>query len=182
MKRLPTLFACALIAAPLWAQDDVTRHNLEIGGGGIFPVLGYKTDEYSAGPAGRAGYEFRFIKPLGAEIGITEAGLPFAECDKFGCTYPRETLRFLDYGIRGHFSRGRFDLSAGLGGGYIWFQRFAPFPNESLLQYSAKAAIAVDHRGRFRIAFTVRTWRDLGRPTQQWLSTTGSLVLGLGRL
>src|ERR1017187_5497469 len=69
-----------------------------------------------------AGYELRLVKPIGAEVGITEAGLPGTSCDRFGCTHPRETLKFLDYGLRGHIalSGGRIDLSAGLGGGYVW--------------------------------------------------------------
>jgi hypothetical protein len=32
------------------------------------------------------------------------------------------------------------------------------------------------------LGFTVRTWRDLGRPIQQWLSTTVSLIYGLGEV
>jgi hypothetical protein len=176
------LATLALLPCALWAQDGVTRHNLEIGGGGVFPLNGYIADNYSPGPAGRAGYELRLLKPIGAEVGITEAGLPGASCNRFGCTYPRETLRFLDYGLRGHIGLGRVDLSVGLGGGYVWFAKYDPFTNGALFQYSGKAAVALDRRGRFRIAFTVRTWRDLGRPTQQWLSTTGSFIFGLGRL
>jgi hypothetical protein len=176
----------ALASAPLWAQDGATRHNLEIGGGGIFPLNGYIADEYSAGPAGRAGYEFRLIMPLGAEVGITEGGPAGTVCDRFrfGCIHPRETLKFLDYGVRGHLglSGGRIDLSVGLGGGHIWYEYETFFRNVPLFQYSGKAAVALDRGKRFRIAFTVRTWRDLGRPTQQWLSTTGSFVFGFGRL
>jgi len=174
----------ALLTGALWAQDGATRHNLEIGGGGIFPLNGYIADNYSAGPAGRAGYELRLVKPLGAEVGITETGLPAASCDRFECTYPRETVKFLDYGVRGHvaLSRGRIDLSAGLGGGYVWYKYGDLFTNVPLFQYSGKAAVALDRGKRFRIAFTIRTWRDLGRPTQQWLSTTGSFVFGFGRL
>ncbi|HEV3202086.1 MAG TPA: hypothetical protein VGZ73_29510 [Bryobacteraceae bacterium] len=172
----------ALVSSALCAQDGATRHNLEIGGGGIFPLNGYIADDYSAGPAGRAGYELRLVKPLGAEAGITEAGLPGTSCDRFGCTHPRETLKFLDYGLRGHIglSGGRIDLSAGLGGGYVWYEHETFFRNGPLFQYSGKAAVALDRGKRFRIAFAVRTWRDLGRPTQQWLSTTGSFIFGFG--
>jgi hypothetical protein len=173
-----------LLSSALWAQDVATRHNLEIGGGGVFPVNGYITDDYSAGPAGRAGYELRLIKLLGAEVGITEAGLPGSSCNRFGCTHPRETVKFMDSGLRGHvaIAGGRIDLSAGLGGGYVWYQSETFFRNVALLQYSGKASIALDRGRRLRLAVTVRTWRDLGRPTQQWLSTTGSFIFGFGKL
>ena len=131
----------ALLAGGLWAQDGAARHNLEIGGGGVIPLSGYISEEYSAGPAGRAGYELRLIKTLGAEVGFTEAGPRGTECDRFGCTHPRETLKLLDYGLRGHLvlNDGRIDLSAGLGGGYVWHEYGDSFINVALFQYSAKA-------------------------------------------
>jgi hypothetical protein len=174
--------ACfVLLASALWAQD-ATLHNLEIGGGGVFPLSGYKADQYSAGPAGHAGYELRILRPLGAEAGFTEAGLPGTSCDRFGCTHPRQTLKFLDYGLRGHLmlDDGRIDLSLGLGAGYVWHEYRSYFGNGPMLQYSGRVAVALDSRKRFRIAVTLRTWRDIGRPTEQWLSTTGSLIFGFG--
>jgi len=182
MKFLILVLA-ACMAESIYAQDAWTRHNFEIGGGGMFPVSGYKAEEYSSGPAGRVGFEFHALKWLGAEVGINEAGLTGSSCESYGCTYSRETFRFLDSGLRAHvlLDRGRIDLSVGIGGGYVWYPYADLFTNEALLQYSGKAAVALDRGGRFRLAFTVRTWRDLGRPTQQWLSTMGSLVVGLDR-
>ena len=176
--------AILTLVSGAWAQDGVTRHNLEIGGGVVFPLAGYIADDYLAGPAGRAGYELRLAKPVGAEVGITETGLPGISCNRIGCTHTRETLKFLDYGLRGHvvLSGGRVDLSAGLGGGYVWYEFGNSFTNVHLFQYSGKASVALDRGKHFRIAFTVRTWRDLGRPTQQWVSTRGSFVFGFGRL
>jgi hypothetical protein len=91
-------------------------------------------------------------------------------------------VSFLDYGLRGivPVAAGRVELSAGLGGGYIWYGPDDSYYNGSLLQYSGKATVAIDHHKHFRVGFTIRTWRDLGRPTQQWLSTTLSVVYGLG--
>ena len=163
------------------AQTVVARHNLEIGGGGVFPVGGYLADYYSPGPAGRAGYELRLFRPVGAEVGITEAGLPGTSCSRFGCDHPRETLKLLDYGLRAHLTRGRVDLSAGAGGGQIWYEYGTPFNNASLFQYSGKAAIGLDRGNHFQLALTIRTWRDLGRPTQEWLSTTASFIFAFGR-
>ena len=176
------LTGLGLIALALCGQVPVTRHNLEVGATGIFPVNGYIANEYSAGPGWRPGYELRLLKPLGAEVGWTESWPLGTSCDRFGCTYPRETLKLLDYGLRGHIllGGGRVDLSVGAGGGYVWHPEDAFYKNGALFQYSGKAAIALDHRGRFRISFTVRLYRDLGRPTQQWLSTTGSFIYGFG--
>ena len=41
-----------------------------------------------------------------------------------------------------------------------------------------KAAIALDRNGHWRVNFTARTWRDLGRPIQQWLSTAAGISYG----
>jgi hypothetical protein len=170
-----------LLTASLYPQDHA-RHNLEIGGGGLFPLNGYIADNYSPGPAWRAGYELKLLKPLGVETGFTQAWPEGSVCNRFGCEHPRETLKLLDYGLRGHLPLidSRLDLSAGVGGGQIWYQRDSGFNNGALFQYSGKAAVALDPAARFKLAVTVRAWRDLGRPTQQWLSTTGSLILGFG--
>jgi hypothetical protein len=184
MNSFLVFFSClTLLTGSLRAQDGVTRHNFEIGAGGFFPLSGYSADNYSAGPALRPSYELRPIKPLGVEVGYTSAWMPGTTCSRFGCEHPRETVNFLDYGLRGHLpvAAGRVDLSAGVGGGYVWYQRDSSFYNGALFQYSGKAAVALDHAGRLKLAITLRTWRDLGRPTQQWLSTTGSLIFGFGK-
>jgi hypothetical protein len=171
----------ALLAIHAWAQ---TLHNLEVGAAGLFPLSGSRTTDYSAGAGWHPGYELRFLRPVGAEIGYTQAWLPGSSCNRFGCIHPIEPLKLLDYGLRGHLmlDDGRVDLSAGAGGGYVWYRYGNSFTNISLFQYSGKAAIALDHRKHFRIAFTLRAWRDLGRPTQQWLSTSGGLIFGFGGL
>jgi hypothetical protein len=164
-----------------FAQTGAARHNFEIDAGGVFPVGGYLADEYSPGPAGRAGYELRLFRPIGAEVGLTEAGLPGTSCSRFGCEHPRENLRLLDFGLRAHLTRGRIDLSAGVGGGHIWYGYGNPYNNSTLLQYSGKATVGLDRVNHFQLAFTVRTWRDVGRPIQQWLSTTAGIVFAFGR-
>jgi hypothetical protein len=186
--RIFVLLSClGLLAGPLYAQSPVGRHNFEVGAAGVFPVSGDRTTEYSAGPGLRAGYELRLFKHLGAEAGFT-AGWPLGTdtCGRFGCTYSRQNLELLDYGLRGvaPLADGRVELSIGLGGGYIWHQYgfSGPFgTNQSLFQYSGKAVFALDRQGHVRVGFTVREWRDLGRPTQQWLSTTVGVIVGLGR-
>jgi hypothetical protein len=185
--RTVALFVCLdLLAGASHAQSAFARHNLEFGAAGVFPVSGYRTISYDAGPGWAAAYELRLLKHLGAEAGFTEAW-PVATdgCSRFGCTYSRQPLKLLDYGLRGVASLGaRTELSIGLGGGYIWhpYGYSGPFgPNQHLLQYSGKAAFALDPQHRFRLTLTLRAWRDLGRPTQQWLSTTAGVCIGLGR-
>jgi hypothetical protein len=95
-------------------------------------------------------------------------------------------LKLLDYCLRGvaPLAAGRVEFSVGVGGGYVWHQYgFSGLfgSNQPLLQYSGKAAFALDRQGRSRVSLTLRTWRDIGRPTQQWLSTTVGVVVGLGR-
>jgi hypothetical protein len=183
LKRYLDCFVfMSLLAGVLAAQDGAARHSLEVGGSGVFPLSGWKASEYSAGPGLHAGYQLRLWKYVAADAGWTGSWLPGTSCSRYGCTYPRGEVGFLDYGLRGivPVDGGRVELSAGLGGGYIWFGPDASYYNSALLQYSGRATVAIDHLKHFRVGFTVRTWRDLGRPTQQWLATTVSLVYGLG--
>ena len=136
-----------------------------------------------AGAGLRVGYELRLLRHLGAETGFTEVW-PIAADTCLGrstCITSRQFLKLLDYGLRGvaPLAGGRVELSIGMGGAYVWNQ-WKTFNNGALVQYSGKAAFARDHKARVRVDFTLRLWRDLGRPTQQWLSTTGGVTVRLG--
>jgi hypothetical protein len=170
------------------AQDIPARHNFEFGAAGLFPLSGDRTVGYSPGPGYHGVYEFRLVQHLAADTGIAQTW-PVAtyNCGRFGCEYSRQRLGLLDYGARGvlPLAGGRVELSVGLGGAYVWHPQAesGPFgPNGALFQYSGKAAFALDERRRFRLTATIRTYRDLGRPTQQWLTTTVGLGYGLGRI
>jgi hypothetical protein len=186
MRTLAFLACLGLLAGASYAQSAFARHNLEFGAAGVFPLSGYRATSYNAGPGWHAGYELRLFEYLGAEAGFTEAWPVTTEtCNRFGCTNSRQPLKLLDYGLRGvaPLGAGRVELSIGLGGGYIWhpFGYSGPFgPNQPLFQCSGKAGFAVDRQRRLRLSLTVRAWRDLGRPTQQWLSTSGGMTLSLG--
>ena len=176
-------FLLLLFTSVLWAQDGAKLHNLEIGGGGIFPVAGYIANNSHSGPAGMASYELRLLKPLGAEIGYLEGSVPGAVCSRFGCEYPRAALSLLNYGLRGHlcWRDCRLDVSLGVGGAYVWNESYQGYADGTLFQYSAKVSVALDHSKHFRLAGTVRTYRDLGSPTQQWITTTGSFIFAFGK-
>jgi len=189
MVRLPILsFFLALSARALPAQVPISRANVEIDAAGVFPVDGFKAEEYSTGPGLRVGGEFRLHRNLVAEGGWTGAWMAtYYDCSRFGCSYSRLENKFLDYGLRGvlPLAGGRVELSLGVGGGYIWFDSTSGdnyYYNGSLFQYSGKAAVALDRNGHWRVNFTVRTWRDLGRPIQQWLSTAAGISYGFGNV
>ena len=187
MIRLSILSAfLALSAGALSAQDPVSRATVELDAAGVFPIGGFKAEEYSSGPGLRVGGEFRLHRNLVAEIGWTSAWMATDyDCSRFGCSYSRLENKFLDYGLRGvlPLAGGRVELSVGVGGGYIWFDKTSGDNydyNGSLFHYSGKAAVALDRNHRWRVNFTVRAFRDLGRPVQQWLSTAAGISYGFG--
>src|SRR4051794_34173376 len=89
---------CVWLGVPACAQ----RHNIEVAAAGVFPVGRYQTGVYSPGPGWHISYELRLSKRLGAEAGFTEGWLVGTDtCNRFGCAYSRQTLKLLDYGLRG---------------------------------------------------------------------------------
>jgi len=189
MKRVLYCFVVTTLVGISAAQSGPTRYRLDFGPTGVFPLSGFRTFSDSAGPGWRGGSELRLIKHLGAEAGFTEgwpSGLDTCNRVGTGCTYSRHSLKLLDYGIRGMapVAGARLELSVGLGGGYIWHPSidFLDRPNQALFQYSGKIAFALDRLGRTRFTFAVRTWRDLGRPTGQWLSTTAGISYAFGHV
>src|SRR5437879_2051304 len=103
MVRLPILsFFLALSAGALCAQVPIPRANVEIDAAGVFPVDGFKAEEYSTGPGLRVGGEFRLHRNLVAEGGWTGVWMAtYYDCSHLGCSYSRLENKFLDYGLRG---------------------------------------------------------------------------------
>jgi len=189
MVRLPIpSFSLALSTGVLSAQIPIPRASVEIDAAGVLPVDGFKAEEYSAGPGLRVGGEFRLHRNLVAEGGWTAAWMAaYYNCHSFGCSYSRLENKFLDYGLRGvlPLAGGRVELSVGVGGGYIWFDSASGdnnYYNVSLFQFSGKGSVALNRNAQWRVNFTVRTWRDLGRPIQQWLSTAAGISYGFGTI
>jgi hypothetical protein len=178
------ILLCSVVVAAK-AQVNAPLHNFEVSAAGGFPLSGYATNGFTAGPGWHTGYELRILKYLAPETGFTEiwpVAIDTCLSYRYTCISSRQYLKLFDYGLRGTapLAGGRVELSLGVGGGYEWNQ-WKRYNNGALFQYAGKAAFAVTHGGRVRAAFTVRLWRDLGRPTQQWLLTTGGVVVGLGR-
>jgi hypothetical protein len=180
MAKFFFLTARVCFFAGLLNAQNAMRHAVTLDTGGMIPLSGWKTIAYSAGPALRTGYEIRLATFFAAEAGWTRAWMRGTTCNRFGCEHPRRQLRLVDFGLRGvaPLASGRIELSIGMGGGHAWLSD--SYLNELLLQYSARATVAVDSPNRFRVGATIRTWRDLGRPTQQWLSVTAGVTYGFG--
>ncbi len=175
-----TFLLTLLFAFSVHAQE----HRVEGAAAGIFPLAGESIQSYDTGPALRAGYELRFVKYASADIGLTGARPEVPSCNRFGCVSDRTRIRLLDYGLRGLLPLGeRLELSGGFGGGYAWHRDSTAsfFLNESLIQYSGRIAVGLDRGQRLRLAFGARVWRDLGRPTQQWLLAGGGVIYSFGR-
>jgi hypothetical protein len=183
MCSLRTLIVMATVSIAGSAQG--LRQEMNVGAGALLPLSGFKAEEYTAALDLRVGYQLRLRKYLGAEMGWTGAWPSRTDFGRDFDQLVRDRLQLVDYGVRGivPVARDRAELSAGVGGGYIWYDRGSSnsFLNGSLLQYSGRVAAPLNSRRRIWIGMTFRVWRDLGRPTQQWLSTTGDVTYRFGR-
>jgi hypothetical protein len=191
MTKNPRLRMCDLLCvflvflsfvAAARAQSGYSRHTLTVGAGIISPVSGWKTSSYDAGPAVNLSYGCRVDRHLQAEVGYTGALSRYTDCYKFGCSLERKRVSLMDYGLRAilPLKNEHVQISAGLGGGYIWndLGSLNSFHNDVLIQYSGRMSVALDARQRFRVGSTLRFWRDIGRPTQQWLTVSGDFTYG----
>lgn len=179
------LAAALLIAFPCMLPAQ-SRYKVQLGATGVFPVTGFLADEYSPGPGLRAGGEVRLHRFVAVDAGWTGAWMPGTECSRFGCEHPRYENRLIDYGLRGviPMSHRGAELSLGVGGGYIWFDRssFAQYYNSALLQLSVELSVPIGASERFRLESSTRYWRDLGRPIQQWVAIGLGVSYNFGRL
>jgi len=183
MHWLRTLFVYATVSIAGSAQG--VRQEISFGAGALSPLSGFKAEDHTTGFELRVGYQLRLRKHLGAEVGWTGAWPSRTEFGRDFDQVVRDRLQLVDYGVRGivPVARDRAELSAGVGGGYIWYDQGSSnsYLNGSLLQYSGRVTAPVTPRRRFWVGITLRVWRDPGRPTQQWLSTTADLAYRFGR-
>jgi len=183
MRWLGSLAVFTTLCSAGFAQRF--QQDLSIATGILSPLSGYKADDHHTGPAFRIGYEIRLKRYISGEVGWTGAWPTRTEFGRDFDIIVRDSFKLVDFGLRGvmPIAGNRAEVSAGVGGGYIW-QRRGPsesFLNDSLLQFSGRVTAPVGARHRFRTGITVRVWRDLGRSTQQWLSATGDLTYRFGR-
>jgi hypothetical protein len=162
----------------LAADLHFAASTLVAGFGGAFPASGYRTFAFHNGPSLSAEYEFGVHRFAAATIGVENFLLPFDNTSKFGTSITRERVTLMPFGLRGivPVANGRVELFAGTGGAVLWSSEYNlahPFQGDKLLWHlNGGARIAIDRAKHFRIGPTVRHYRDLGRPTQQWVSAT----------
>jgi hypothetical protein len=155
------------------------RSAVSIGAGGGLPAGGYLTDEFSGGAAFAATYEFRLLKYVAPEIGLTDMLPKYTDYEKYETSVYNERVTLLSFGVRGvlPLAHGRVELFAGPAAAHLWSSSYyltqgyhAP---AWLFEIDAGARIAVDRRHRFWIGPAARFARDAGRPTEEWISLTG---------
>jgi hypothetical protein len=157
------------------------------GVGGAFPAGGYRTSEFHNGPLLAGEYEFGVHRFVAATIGVENFLLPFDNTSKFGTSTTRERVTLMPFGLRGivPVASGRVELFAGTGGAALWSSEYNlghPFQGNNLLWHlNGGARIALDRAKHVRMGPTVRYYRDLGRPTQQWLSITADFSYRFGQ-
>ncbi len=168
------------------ADTQFGSSTLTLGVGGAFPASGYRTNAFHNGPSFASDYEFGLHRFVAANIGVENFVLPFDVNSKFGISTTRERVTLMPFGLRGiiPLANDRVELLAGTGGAVLWSSEYNldhPFQRHNILwQLNSGARIAIDRSKHFRIGPTVRYYRDLGRPTQQWISVTGELSFRFG--
>ena len=172
---------------PLAAADlQFGTSTLTLGAGAAFPVGGELTSSFNRGASFAGEYEFGLHRFLAATIGVENYVLSSVNCDPRGCSTARERFTLMPFGLRGiiPIAGGRGELFAGTGGARLWSNSFlgGPFQQDNILwQFNGGFRIGLDRARHFRAGPTVRLNRDLGRPTQEWLSLTADFSYRFGR-
>lgn len=160
---------------------------LIFGVGGAIPATGYRTLPFHHGPSIAGEYEFGLHKYVAANIGVENFLLNFDYYGKFGSVTTRERVTLMPFGFRGlaPLAGGRAELFAGTGGAHLWSSEYGLVryyaSDRFLWQLNGGGRVAIDRAKHFRVGATVRFYRDLGRPTQEWVSATGDVSYRFGR-
>ena len=168
------------------ADTQFGSSTFTVGVGGAFPVSGYRTSGFHNGPSFVGDYEFGLHRFVAANIGVENFSLPYDVNSKFGMSTNRERVTLMPFGLRGiiPLADDHIELFAGTGAAVLWSSEYNlghPFQRNNILwQLNSGARIAIDRSKHFRMGPTVRYYRDLGRPTQQWVSVTGELSFRFG--
>ena len=192
LRLLPIGFFPFLAAL---AQNPVGTSTVTLGAGGEVPTRSVAGE--STGPVFNGNYEFRILKYLSLEAGVSNmlpriqryeilpvyTGVPTVVCSGYLCppyvfvTIPDRThVTFLPFGFRGiaPFWRGRIELFAGGGGAYAWHGGES-FNNAWLMQATLGGRIALDGKRRFWAGTSGRFYSNTGPYRQQWLSWTADI-------
>lgn len=181
-----SLFALTTFSA-LAADPQLGSSTFIAGVGGAFPVAGSGTSAFHNGPSFAGEYELGLHKYVAATFGVENYLLPFDNYSRWGSTSTRERVTLMPFGLRGvvPVAGGRAELFAGVGGAQLWSSEYnlgQPYYGSNFLFHlNGGARIALDRAQHFRLGPTVRYYRDVGRPTQQWLSLSADFSYRFGR-
>jgi hypothetical protein len=189
MDRSPVLrfaLALTLLAGAGMAQGLAARQRATLAFGGAAPATGWKLYPLEPSVALDANYRFMFQRFIGVEAGLVGAWPTVYSFSRFGASPDRTSFVMLPFDLVGvaPLARGRCELFAGFGGGRVWEpglgESFNP-RSAMLLHATGGLSLALDARQRFRLDLRTRLLQDPGRPTQQWVITTGGLSYSFGR-
>lgn len=168
------------------ADPHLSSSTLTAGAGVGLPVSGYRTNAFHTGPSFVGEYEFGLHKYIAATVGVDNLVLPFDNYSRFETFTTHERVTLMPFGLRATvpLAVGRAELFAGAGAAYLWSSAYdlnnVYNASNFLFQLNGGARFALDNAKHFRLGPTVRFYRDLGRPTQQWLSISADLSYLVG--
>ncbi len=180
MRIFRLFFFTSFVCLNAFSQDG--HSTVSIGAGGGFPAGGYRTSQFSNSAAFSATYEFRFLRYIAPEVGLTNLIPNYTNFSEYGTSVSRERVTLLSIGARGvlPLANGRVELFAGPGATHIWSSQAELTKGYQapawLLELDGGGRIAIDRGHRFWIGPTVRFSRDGGRPTEEWASLTGDFA------
>ncbi|HXJ37998.1 MAG TPA: hypothetical protein VNH18_01900 [Bryobacteraceae bacterium] len=152
---------------------------LILGAGGAFPASGYRTGPFHDGASLNAEYELGLHRYVAATLGLDNFVLNLDNVSRLSVTQTRERVTLLPFGLRAiaPLAGGRAELFAGTGAAYLWSSAYdlQNLGGGFLWQLNGGARVALDRAKHWRIGTTARFYRDLGRPTQQWVSLSGDV-------
>jgi hypothetical protein len=185
MRALALWVFLALQSFPATGQQFGSS-TVILGVGGALPASGYRTTSFHNGPSIAGEYEFGLHRSVAANIGVENFFLNFDNITRNSLAVTRERITLMPFGIRGiaPLAGGRAELFAGAGGAYLWSSEYdlRSYGGEGFLwQLNGGGRIAIDRAKHFRVGATMRFYRDLGRPTQEWFSVTGDVSYRFGR-
>jgi hypothetical protein len=175
--RFLFLISCAAIAT----LGQGGRSTVSIGAGGGIPAGGYLTDPFSSGPAFAATYEFRAFRCFAPSIGVANFLPNYMNYDEYATTKTRERVTLLSLGFRSvlPLAHGRVELFAGPSATHIGssvYELTQAYPSPPwLFEVDGGGRMAIDRHRHFWIGPTARFTRDIGRPTEEWVSLTGDV-------
>lgn len=168
-------FFTTLLAA---ADPQFGTSTITIGAGTAIPGSGYRAFRFQTGAAFTVEYEFRLHKFFAATIGMESDVHTAKNYGREPQPDSRERITRFPFGLRTilPIASGRLELFAGTGGAPYTtsdYQLSNTYQKNTVLWHvNGGFRAALDAKQRFFLGPTVRHYRDVGRPTEQWTSLT----------